>query len=99
MAFETDEVTVYQVRPHHRHEEVQEVIPADYPGVMVTDRGRSYDAQAFINVRQQKCLAHILRSLSAVLATKKGRARAFGEGLKTLLQDAMQLWQHIIPAR
>jgi transposase len=61
MAFETEAATVYQVRPRHRHEEVQEVIPADYDGVMVTDRGRSYDAQAFDHVAQQKCLSHILR--------------------------------------
>jgi transposase len=93
MTFETEEATVYQVRSHHRHEEVQEVIPADYEGVMVTDRGRSYDAQAFTDVKQQKCLAHILRTLSAVVDTKKGRARDFGERLKTLLQDAMQLWR------
>jgi transposase len=92
MAFETDTVTVYQIRPRHRHDEVQEVIPADYPGVMVTDRGRSYDAQAFDNVRQQKCVAHIQRSLSDVLATKTGRARDFGGGLKALLQEAVQLW-------
>ncbi len=92
MAFETDTTTVYQVRPRHRHQEVQEVIPADYPGVMVTDRGRSYDAQAFDDIRQQKCLAHIQRSLSDVLATKTGRAHDFGEGLKGLLQEALQLW-------
>jgi transposase len=92
MAFETDAVTVYQIRPRHRHQEVQEVIPADYTGVMVTDRGRSYDAQAFNDVRQQKCLAHIQRSISDVLATKTGRARDFGEGLKALLQEAVQLW-------
>jgi hypothetical protein len=92
MAFETDAVTVYQIRPRHRHDEVQEVIPADYPGVMVTDRGRSYDAQAFDNVRQQKCLAHIQRSIRDALATKTGRARDFGEGLKALLQEAVQLW-------
>ena len=47
MAFETDTAIVSHVRPRHRHEEVQEVIPVDYEGVMVTDRGRSYDAQAF----------------------------------------------------
>jgi transposase len=29
MAFDTDEVTVYQVRPRHRHQEVQEVVPAN----------------------------------------------------------------------
>jgi hypothetical protein len=92
MAFETEAATVYQIRPRHRHEEVQEVIPADYPGVMVRDRGRSYDAQAFDNVRQQKCLAHIQRSISDVLETKTGRARDFGEGLKGLLQGALQLW-------
>lgn len=93
MAFETDAVTVYQIRPRHRHDEVQEVIPADYPGVMVTDRGRRDDAQAFDTVRQQKCLAHIQRSISDALATKAGRARDFGEGLKALLQEAVQLWR------
>jgi len=92
MALETDMATVYQVRPRHRHEEVQEVIPGDYDGVMVTDRGRSDDAQAFDDVQQQKCLAHILRSISEVVATKTGRAQDFGDQLKVLLQDALALW-------
>ena len=53
MAFETDEATVYQVRARHRNEEVREVVPSDYGGVMVTDRGRSYDAQALPGVKQR----------------------------------------------
>lgn len=93
MVFETDAATVYQIRSQHRAEEVQEVIPPDYDGVMVTDRGRSYDAHRFDDVKQQKCLAHILRSINDVVATKKGRARDFGERLKGLLQDAIQLWR------
>jgi transposase len=92
MAFETEAVTVYQIRRRHRHDEVQEVIPADYAGVMVTDRGRSYDAQAFDRVAQQKCLAHILRSISDVVERKTGRARDFGEQLKVCLQEALMLW-------
>jgi transposase len=68
------------------------VIPADYDGVMVTDRGRSDDAQAFDHVAQQKCLSHILRSISDVLEAKRGRARDFGAQLKGLLQDALALW-------
>ena len=92
MAFETDAATVYQIRPRHRHEEVQEVIPADYAGVMVTDRGRSYDAREFDGVQQQKCLAHILRSLREVVDNKMGRARDFGAQLKALLQEAWALW-------
>ena len=35
MTFETDEATVYQVRSRHRNEEVRELIPTDYGGVMV----------------------------------------------------------------
>jgi transposase len=92
MAFETDAATVYQIRPRHRHEEVQEVIPADYAGVMVTDRGRSSDAQAFDHVDQHKCLAHILRSISDVVERKTGRARDFGAPLKACLQEALALW-------
>jgi hypothetical protein len=93
MAFETDAVTVYQIRSQHRHEEVQEGLPPDSEGVMVTARGRSDDAQAFDAVDQQKGLAHILRSISDVLQTKKGRARDCGERRKGLLQDAMQRWR------
>ena len=93
MAFETDEATVYQVRARHRNEEVREVVPSDYGGVMVTDRGRSYDAQALSGVKQQKCLAHVLRSISEVVETKRGRGRSFGKRLSGLLREAMELRQ------
>jgi transposase len=92
MAFETTAVTVYQIRGRHRNEEVREVVPAEYEGVLVTDRGRSYDASELAGVRQQKCLAHIQRTLSEVLAHQQGKARAFGSRLKGLLGHALDLW-------
>jgi hypothetical protein len=92
MAFETDAATVYQVRPRHRNEEVRERIPADYAGVMITDRGKSYDAAELAGVRQQKCLAHVLRSLSEVLETKARGARRFAKRLKDLLRQGLALW-------
>jgi transposase len=92
MTFETDTEAVYQVRPRHRNEEVREVVPADYAGVMVTDRGKSYDAAGLGAVKQQKCLAHIQRSLAAVVETKRGKARWSGTRLKALLRDAVALW-------
>ena len=93
MALETDEATVYQVRARHRNEEVREVVPSEYGGVMVTDRGRSYDAQALSGVKQQKCLAHVLRSISEVVQTKRDRGRSFGKHLSGLLREAMELRQ------
>jgi transposase len=93
MAFDTDVITVYQVRPRHRHQEVQEVVPANYRGVMVTERGRSYEAHSFHSVKQKKCLAHLQKTLSTLLEKKKGRARELGENLKMLFLMTLELWQ------
>ena len=92
MAFETATATVSQIRARHRNEEVREVVPAEYEGVLGTERGRSYDAIELAGVRQQKCLAHIQRALSEVVARQQGKARAFGSRLKGLFRQALELW-------
>jgi len=92
MTCETAAVRVDQIRDHPRHEEVREVVPAEYAGVLVTDRGRNYDALELAGVRQQKCLAHLQRSLSEVLGQQQGKARALGRQLKGLFRQALDLW-------
>ena len=92
MVFVTDTATVYQIRPRHRNEEVRERIPATYQGVMITDRGTTYDASELAAVKQQKCLSHIQRSLSEVLEKKAGPARYFATTLKNLLKQALAMW-------
>lgn len=67
------------------------MIPADFAGVMVCDRGRSYDAEELEEVAQQKCLAHLIRNATAVEEKKTGRARQFSEKLKNLLRQALTL--------
>lgn len=85
-------VSFYQTRQRHRNEEVREVLPAEYQGTMVTDRGRAYDAKALDGVKQQKCITHILRNLDAHLETKVGAARDFGERLSKLFRTTLKLW-------
>jgi transposase len=92
MIFETDAATVFQVRARHRNEEVREVIGDNYAGVLVTDRGKSYDAKELEAVKQQKCIPHALRSIDQVLEIKRGRARHFGARLKGLLKEGLGLW-------
>src|SRR5918998_2105814 len=92
MIFVADTATVFQVRAQHRNEEVREVIGDDYHGVLVTDRGRSYDAKELEAVQQQKCIPHALRSINEVLEIKQGRARQFGGHLKNLLKEGLELW-------
>ena len=74
MTFDTDQATVFQIRRRHRNQEVRELIPADYAGVMVTDRGKSYDAEELLGVQQQKCLDHLKENINEVLERKAGRA-------------------------
>jgi len=93
MGFDSDQATVYQIRPQHRHEEVLEVVPLDYTGVLVNDRGKSYDARELAGLRQQKCLAHLLRNVSEVVEQKCGMARQFGLALKMLLREGLALWK------
>ena len=57
----------------------------------MTDRGRSYDARTLSGVRQQKCMAHVIRSVSDVVETKVGRGRSFGKGLIERFREAMEL--------
>lgn len=92
MAFETAQVSVYQIRPRHRNEEVRELIPSDYDGTMITDRGKSYDAMELRGVKQQKCLSHIQRSLSQAMERQRESEQWFGRQLKALLSEAVALW-------
>ena len=91
MVFESPETSVYQIRPQHRNEEVREVIGDDYQGTLSTDRGRSYDSKELERVNQQKCIAHIQRSIDEVLEGKRGWARVFGVILKSQLKEAVEL--------
>jgi transposase len=92
MVFTTETTTVYQIRNRHRNTEVREVIPADFAGVLCSDRGKSYDARELQDVRQQKCLCHVQRSVSELLETKWGRGRSFGLQLRRLFPEAIALW-------
>ena len=91
MAFVNPALAVYQVRNRHRNEEVRELIPADFAGILVCDRGKSYDADELLELRQQKCFAHLLRNASDVEKRKTGRAREFSRKLKQLLRAALAL--------
>ncbi|MGH2376132.1 MAG: IS66 family transposase [bacterium] len=91
MVFTNPAQSVYQIRERHRNEEVREVIRAGFAGVMVCDRGKSYDAEELSGVAQQKCLAHLIRNAEAVATSKAGRAKQFSQNLKELLKEALGL--------
>jgi hypothetical protein len=91
MAFVNPRLSVYQIRRQHRNEEVRELIPANFAGVMICDRGKSYDAEELNEIEQQKCLAHLIRNAVEIAEAKTGRARQFSQKLKELLKQALTL--------
>ena len=91
MGFESDQSAVFQIRYQHRSQEVLEIIPADFAGVLITDRGPSYDAKVFDEMMQQKCIGHLLKNISTVLETKTGSSRRFGVELKALFQEGLEI--------
>jgi transposase len=93
MGFDTDQETVYQVRTQHGNKQVRELVPDDYRGTLVTDRGTSYEAGELSSVEQHKCLSHLIRNVAEVVENKTGAAKVFGVRLKGLLQRANQLWR------
>ena len=93
MGFFTGDTAYYQVRMRHRHQEVLEVLGENFGGMMGTDRGPSYEAEALSGIAMQKCLSHLLKNLSEVEATKSGRAKTFTSALKVTLREGLKLWQ------
>ncbi|MHB8575019.1 MAG: hypothetical protein ACYDCQ_06760, partial [Dehalococcoidia bacterium] len=93
MAFESDRETVYPLRARHRTAEVRELIGDAFAGVLLTDRGKSYDAAARAPVAQQNCLAQLPRSISLVLATQWARGRSLGLARRRRRREAQALWQ------
>lgn len=93
MGFFTPTLAVYQIRDRHRHEEVLEMIGGLFAGILGTDRGTSYEAGALLEMRQQKCLSHLLKNLSMVEEMKRGRAKEFSSKLKKILRSGLKLWQ------
>jgi len=91
MVFETPTAVVYQIRPQHRNEEVREVVPATYTGVMTCDGGKSYDAIELRDVKQQKCLRHIDGLFEEALKDDPGNG--FAATLKGHLDAAHELWR------
>jgi hypothetical protein len=91
MAFVNRSLAVYQIRSRHRNEEVRELIAPAFKGTLICDRGKSYDAEALDGIRQQKCLAHLLRNAADVAEKKTARAKHFSLRLKELLKQALAL--------
>lgn len=83
------DATIYVIRPCRGHHVPEEILGANWDGVMVHDGWSPYDF--FEKADHQQCLAHLLRRGHDLLDKAVGRAREFPEKVKDLLHDALTL--------
>ena len=94
--FKTPHSVVYQIRTRHTHAQVQELVPNTYQGTLCSDRFSSYDHISFANVKQQKCLHHVIGSCKQALNAQRqraGRGRAYPQKLLADFYAALGLHQ------
>ena len=93
MTVVTRDSVVFQIRQTHTAKQVLELIPSNYQGIMGTDRFKSYNSHLFNDVKQQKCLFHIIKNLKQELEKLKGRGRDYPLELQRLFKAALKLHQ------
>jgi len=89
--FTNQETTVYTIRRSRGHEVVLDILGAEFAGILNTDCFLAYDAKALKDWLKQKCVAHLLRNLSEIEASKTRGAVRFARNVTQLLRDALQL--------
>jgi transposase len=87
--FVTEEATLYVIRPSRGGDVAEEVLGADYSGIMGHDGWAPYDN--FVHARHQQCLAHLLRRCHQLLEVATAGAVRFPRQIKALLEDALAL--------
>jgi transposase len=96
MAFKTASSLVYQICKQHRSDEVLKLIPTNFAGVLGCDRFSSYDARVFDQIKQQKCVAHVLKNIRDLLEISKGRARDFPKAVRAVFKAALRLHSKLL---
>ena len=94
--FRSADAVIYRANPQHTNTELRAVLGEAFSGVLVTDRFKVYDSRVLDGIKQQKCLAHLIRNAEQAAQeqhSRAGRAQVYGEGLAQLFRDGVRLHQ------
>jgi transposase len=86
--FTNQAATVYVIDPTRAHEVAEQVLGAEFDGVLGCDCFPAYDPLPY---RQQKCLGHLLKRCSQMALLESEAAVAFSQQVTALLRRAIQL--------
>lgn len=93
-AFRSADTVVFRANLQHTNVEVRDGLGQNFAGVLVCDRFSSYDSRFLQDVRQQKCLAHLIRNADEVAAGEQrrpGRGELYGQRVAQVFREGVRL--------
>ncbi|GAA3994095.1 IS66-like element ISRhru2 family transposase [Deinococcus rubellus] len=97
-AFCSADTVVFRANLRHTNVEVWEGLGQHFAGVLVSDRFSSYDSRFLEWVKQQKCLAHLIRNADEVAAGEQGRpgrGEVYGQRVAQVFRDGIRLHRDV----
>ncbi len=92
--FRSESVALFTINKQHTRHEILNTLGKDFAGVLIADRFKVYDSHDLEHLQHQKCLAHILRNISDVIAShqgKRGRGELYGKSLQILFRESLEI--------
>lgn len=94
--FRSAKTVLFTANSQHTNAELRSVLGDAFQGVLVCDRFKVYDSKMLDQVRQQKCLAHLIRNADEIAVGEQkrpGRGHEYGIRLAQLFRDGIKLHQ------
>ena len=92
--FRSAQTVLFTANHQHTNIELRKVLGNAFQGVLVCDRFKVYDSRMLDQVKQQKCLAHLIRNADEVAAGEQkrpGRGQEYGLRLAQVFRDGIKL--------
>lgn len=96
--FRSADTVLFRANLQHTNVEVREGLGQNFAGVLVSDRFSSYDSRFLEKVKQQKCLAHLIRNADEVAAgeqSRPGRGEVYGQRVAQVFRDGIRLHRDV----
>lgn len=92
--FRSVDTVLFRANLKHTNHELRAVLGDCFQGALICDRFKVYDSKMLDSVRQQKCLAHVLRNAQDAAQwehKRPGQGHKYGENLAQVCRELIEL--------
>ena len=92
--FRSTDTVLFRANLQHTNVELREGLGQNFAGVLICDRFSTYDSRFLEKVKQQKCLAHLIRNADEAAEGEQGRpgrGELYGQRVAQVFRDGIRL--------